>query len=194
MSDPIVPGPCPSTGCPPPTEIDCIMVEKLYDYCFQQDTIQTTPIVFTCASGTPTATCSVTSTSCTFSGSTPSGTANFVNATFVISLTVVTTITCGATTSTTTFTQSFAKTVVLCGPAGTTQDCQIVATSCGPCAVLPTGDDDQIVCPLVICTTFISFAEVALLVPTYGFCSPAPCSTTPVLPCPPSPLFPPQCV
>lgn len=29
----ILPGPCPEEGCPPPTEIVCIMVEKVYEEC-----------------------------------------------------------------------------------------------------------------------------------------------------------------
>jgi hypothetical protein len=33
----IVPGQCPPEGCPPPTRIECIVVDKVYDSCFQLD-------------------------------------------------------------------------------------------------------------------------------------------------------------
>jgi len=35
MTNQVNPGPCPSEGCPPTTEIVCISVDKVYDSCFQ---------------------------------------------------------------------------------------------------------------------------------------------------------------
>ncbi len=35
MAIQVNPGPCPPAGCPPPTEIACISVDKVYDSCFQ---------------------------------------------------------------------------------------------------------------------------------------------------------------
>lgn len=40
MSTQVTPGPCSSGGCPAPTEIDCVMVTKVYDFCFEQDVLQ----------------------------------------------------------------------------------------------------------------------------------------------------------
>jgi hypothetical protein len=53
----------------------------------------------------------------------------------------------------------------------------------------------QVCCPVNLCLLIQSTALVKLLVPTYGFCVPAPCvvSPSPPFPCPPSPLYPPQC-
>lgn len=42
----VQPGLCPPEGCPPPTRIECIKVDKLYDSCFQIDNIDRTITVF----------------------------------------------------------------------------------------------------------------------------------------------------
>lgn len=187
----VTPGPCVPLPCPEPTEIDCILVDKVFDYCFESDTVAQVcgDIPETCT-GTPvSATCSVTSATCTFTSSAPSTTPNFILATFVITVTVAFTITTTLTTCTTTATTIFTKTVLLCGPTGTVQTCEILSAACAPPAII--GDD---VCTqLSVCETFESTALVKLLIPTYGYCSPAPCQTIPLLPCPPFPLFPPQC-
>lgn len=189
MPDQPTPGPCPPTGCPPPTEIDCIMVQKLYDYCFQQDTLQSvcTTIDEACA-GATLVTCSVTA-SCVFVSSTPSSTSGFVDATFAIAATVTFSTTVDATTCTSYTTATFTKTVTLCGPSGTTQDCSVLSAVCTPPVVI----DGTVCTSVIICATYQSYAFVSLLVPTYGFCSPAPCVTLPNPPCPPGTLFPPQC-
>jgi hypothetical protein len=192
MSDQVTPGPCPTTGCPPPTEIDCIQVTKVYDFCFQADTIPNVcaPLCMP-AETVASITCTVTDCDCDLVGTpVPASTPGFVEATFLITCTVVFTLTSSSgNTCTTSTTASFIKTVVLCGPAGTAQSCTVVNESCSQPAIIGTT-----VCTTVsICVIYQSTAYVALLVPTYGFCTPAPCSTAPLLPCPPSSLFPPQC-
>jgi hypothetical protein len=191
MADQIIPGPCPPTGCPPPTEIDCIQVTKVYDFCFESDTLSNicTAIPTTCI-GATTASCTVTSCTCTFASSSPTGQDGFVNATFVIACTIQFTVSSALATCTTSTTASLLKTVTLCAPTGTVQSCQVVGESCGPVAIV----DNTVCTTLTVCTVFLSTALVTLLVPTYGFCTPAPCATLPVLPCPPSSLFPPQCL
>ncbi len=189
----VTPGPCPSTGCPPPTEIDCILVDKVYDYCIQSDTTSQlcAPLPDTCATGTVTGiSCTVTGANCSFQSSTPAATTNYINATFLISATVQFTITTTVTTCTTSATLTMLKTVTLCGPSGTTQSCSVVSATCLPPAIM----DGNVCTPgVVICSTFSSIAPTQLLVPTYGTCSPAPCVTLPLPPCPPGPLFPQQC-
>ena len=41
----IFPGICPPEGCPPPTRIECIAVDKVYDSCFQVHDITRTTTV-----------------------------------------------------------------------------------------------------------------------------------------------------
>jgi len=189
VPDQPTPGPCPSTGCPPPTEIDCIMVTKLYDFCFQQDTLQNVcaTISETCT-GATTASCTVVA-DCVFVSSTPSSVSGFVDATFAIAATVTFTTTVDTTTCTSTTTATFTKTVTLCGPAGTTQTCTVLSANC----TAPVIIDGTVCTSVIICATYQSSAYVSILVPTYGFCTPAPCTTLPSPPCPPSSLFPPQC-
>ncbi len=185
----VTPGPCPPTGCPAPTEIDCILVDKVFDYCFQADTSGTICTPFVCTGTVTGISCAVTGATCSFQSSTPAATTDFINATFLISATVDFTITTTVTTCTASTSVTLLKTVTLCGPAGTVQSCTVLSGSCAPPAIV-----DGTVCTTVtICTTFTSTAPVQLLVPAYGYCSPAPCVTQPLPPCPPSPLFPPQC-
>ena len=35
----MLPGPCPEEGCPPTREMDCLLVEKVFDQCFTEDII-----------------------------------------------------------------------------------------------------------------------------------------------------------
>jgi hypothetical protein len=188
------PGPCSSTGCPAPTEIDCIEVTKVYDSCFQTETFNNlcTPIPTNCLTiageaGTV-ATCAITAQSCSFVSAVSTGVDDFANVTFAFSLTETITLTNTAgQTCTFTVPVTFVKTVTLCAPSGTTQTCEVAGTTCGPCALI----DDQVCCQLVVCIVLQSVATVQLLVPSYGFCVPAPCAVLPILPCPPS--FPTNC-
>lgn len=181
----ITPGPCPSTGCPAPTEIDCIIVDKVYDSCIQ--TITTTQTFLA-----PTVGCSVSScaldlatSTCTVGAITPSGTTNYNNITFVITANYSVTCTTGVTLPETVDTT---QTVTLYNPSGTTPSCNILSGSC-TCVNLPNGN---ISCTISLCLLFQVTATVQLLVPTYGFCQPPVCSTVEPIPCPPIPLYPPQ--
>ncbi|NLJ76257.1 MAG: hypothetical protein GX325_03230 [Peptococcaceae bacterium] len=86
---------------------------------------------------------------------------------------------------------SFTKTVLLCAPEGTMTNCEIVNATCGPCLILC----NLISCTFDLCIVIQSVAIVKILVPSYGFCTPALCEqVSPEIPfvCPPA-LFPPQC-
>jgi hypothetical protein len=84
------------------------------------------------------------------------------------------------------------QTFTLCAPTGTTISCEIPSSALTPLAVVGT----QVCGTVTICLLVESLAMVKLLVPSYGFCTPAPCVVSPAPPfaCPPSPLYPPQCV
>ncbi len=86
---------------------------------------------------------------------------------------------------------SFTKTVILCAPEGTCTNCEIVNAACGPCLILC----NHISCTFDLCVVIQSVAIVKILIPSFGFCTPALCEhVSPVGPfvCPPA-LFPPQC-
>ncbi|MEW6182377.1 MAG: hypothetical protein AB1500_04260 [Bacillota bacterium] len=85
---------------------------------------------------------------------------------------------------------NFTKTVVLCAPEGTVTDCAVVDAACH-CVLI----GEQVCCSVDLCILIQSRAVVKLLVPSFGFCVPAPCeevSPAPPVVCPPV-LFPPQC-
>jgi len=180
----VSPGPCPSTGCPPPTQIDCIVVDKVYASCIQ--TVSITQTVPAPVAGCTPSGCSIdlSSSTCTVGAVTPSSVDNYNNITFVISAAY--SVTCGGVTTPETAVTT--TTVTLYNPSGTTPSCSILSGSCTCVAISAT----ELSCTITLCVLFQVSATVQLLVPTYGFCSPEPCQVGPVLSCPPSPLFPPQ--
>ena len=196
--DTVVPGPCPPEGCPAPTEIDCIEVTKVYDFCFQTDT-ETEPFTIPSSCGTihvgSTATATVTAVTCSAQTISPiSGSGGFANVTMLITVTEAITLTSPSGTTLCTFTGEFwyIKTVTLCAPSGVTINCSAPSTSV---TAMLAPNASEVITTTMICLLTEATALVKLLVPTYGFCVPAPCVVLPTPPftCPPSPLFPPQC-
>ncbi|PSR20063.1 MAG: hypothetical protein C7B45_16770 [Sulfobacillus acidophilus] len=179
-------GPITAGEVPPPTEIDCIVVDKVYDSCSQTLTTSQTLV----AVGT---TCSVvgcsidlSSSTCTVGAITPTVTPDYNDITFVVGINYSVSCSSGVTLSETAYVTQI---VTLYNPNGTTPSCNILSGACS-CVNLPNGD---INCTLTICLLLQTTAVVQLMVPTYGFCVPPVCPAVgPVLPCPPSPLYPPQ--
>jgi hypothetical protein len=195
MPDQVTPGPCPPTGCPAPTEIDCIIVDKVYASCAQTVNATGTFKVPNCT-GPITCAVDLTNTSCTVGAITPTGTDDINNITYVIGAVLDLTCANGTTTTETLYTT---VTVPLYNPSGTTPSCTILSGSC-TCVVLPTICDSRqddpppanISCTVSLCLLAQTTAAVQILVPTYGFCVPGPCAVGPVLPCPPTDIYPPQ--
>ena len=191
----VTPGPCPPTGCPPATEIVCIRTEKVYDFCFQnEDVAFCTPLPITCTPPAPagsTATCAITAVTCTPGTPVPvPGQPGFVTVSIVLVITMDITVLNPDGTTRCTFTTSTTqvKTVTLYAPAGTTIVCEVPTFECGPCSIV----DTTVCCSAHLCVLVEVIALVKLLVPAYGFCTPAECVVAPKLPCPPP--FPPQFV
>ena len=198
MAYPVSPGPCPDSGCPAPTEIDCIQVNRVYDFCFQ--TLTRDPLCFdipqNCGqipSGS-TATGTVSSVTCTTQQiSEIEGSGGFANALLLVTVVVSFTITNPLGVVVCTFSGEFFSftSVTLCAPDGVTVNCQVPSTFVSPATII-----NNDVCAIVtVCLLIESVALVNLLVPSYGFCVPAPCvvSAAPPFSCPPSPLYPPMC-
>lgn len=185
----IVPGPC-THGCPAPTVIECIQVPKVYDFCFLAESFSNVcASLDNCAIETgATVSCSIVGSTCTFVSSTQIGTSDFFNVTFAITVMDKVTVTApNGTSCSVPLTLSFVKTVTLCAPTGTTQSCEVAGATCGPCVVV----GHSVCCTISLCLVFLSTATVALLVPSYGFCTPSACVVSAAPPCPP--IFPVSC-
>ena len=190
----VTPGPCPTTGCPAPTEIDCIMVDKIYASC-----TQTVPVtqVLDCddlpagclppgtMSGSLPCTLDLTASMCTVGAVVASGTDSINNITYTISAVVNLTCPSGTVFPVTLYTTT---TVPLYNPSGTTPSCTVISGSCSA-VILPNGD---VSVQATLCLLLQTLARVQLLIPTYGFCAPTPCEVAAVAACPPGALFPPQ--
>lgn len=184
MATQITPGPCPSTGCPPPTEIDCMVVDKVYASCVQTVTATGTFTIVGCVAPI---TCAVdlTTSSCTVGAITSTGVDSINNITFVVD--AEWDVTCSLLPASVEHIIT-TTTIPLYNPSGTTPSCTILSASC-VCVLIGTA---TVQCTVTLCLLAQTTETVQLLIPTYGFCVPGPCEVGPLLPCPPSPLFPPQ--
>ncbi|HHX50921.1 MAG TPA: hypothetical protein GX711_05750 [Clostridia bacterium] len=203
----VVPGECPPTGCPEPTRIECIVVDKVYDSCFQiEERTRATEIgnfsgPFDVGDTLSCALAAGEKISCMEVSRTAVGDGFF---TITLLVTVPVTITNPNNPNQWVDREfTFTKTVTLCCPEGATPDCSestLLFCSCvvtennnGPSDFKPPppqGSDIEVTCDFQICLVIKCILRVQLLVPSYGFCVPAPCVTLPGV-CPPTP--PAQC-
>ena len=199
---PVIPGPCNAGECPEPTEIVCIETLKVYDFCFQNDTIENACFAIPAACLPPISTavtvnCAVASITSAVVARTPlppPAPPGFARVTIRIIVALNFTLANADGTVLCTFTADFpfVKTIGLCAPVGTDVVVEARSSRCGPCFILA---GNQVCCEIDFCLLIQSRALVKLLVPAYGFCTPAECVELPKTPlvCPPLPLFPPQC-
>lgn len=199
---PIQPGKCPPKGCPEPDRIECIVVDKVYDSCFQVDQrsrefkitignymdFETGPFapddIIPCTL-TPNA-----EITCTPISRTPTTEEGFF--TLTLSITVPMTLTNPNNKNETVDKEfRYTKTVTLCCPEGVAPDCSESTLQHCVCVVNEVNEGEIIVtCDIQVCLVIKCILSVQLLVPSYGFCVPAPCVTIPGV-CPPLP--PSQC-
>ncbi|NPV26432.1 MAG: hypothetical protein HPY81_03035 [Firmicutes bacterium] len=204
MPDLIKPGPCPPVvGCPPTTEIDCIEVLKVYDQCFREeisfgtfDLPEDLPILRCDIDFSPDAS-GLPATRCEIANIGPPDANNFrsIIARQIVRINIVlidNSVTPARLVTVTRDVAPFYTDAFLYSPNGTFAQCELVAAKC-ECERLP-GTPPQALCKIKVCKIIEIKALVKLLVPTYGFCQPAPCQPTPQVGfiCPPYPLFPPQ--
>lgn len=177
-------------------ETICIEVPKVYDFCFQAERRENicTPL---CDFRPPlgaTIKCTIKNAACNEVSRSEPNASGRSNVTFAVVVTYKLEVLNAEGEVVETFrnlTFSFTKTVVLCAPEGTFTNCEIVNTACGPCLIL----GNQICCTFDLCIVIQSVAIVKILIPSFGFCTPALCEqVSPEGPfvCPPA-LFPPQC-
>ena len=194
--DSVVPGPCdPAYGCPDPTEIACIEVTKIYDFCFQQERRENVclylPHVCAAARITDKVDCDVLNVACRELSRKPdANNSGYADVTLLVTVALEFkilrdgTLVCRFEDS-----FSFMKTVRLYAPRGTEVACKTVGSRCGPAAVV----NGQVCCSVEICLVVESRACVKLLVPSYGYCTPmSSCASPDSSSCPPQDLFPPR--
>ena len=199
MSNQVCPGVCPPGGCPPPTVIECIVVDKVYDSCYQIDDRTRTATVST-ETEWPTGPfvvgqivpCSLTEgslISCVEISSVPAGD-GFVTVTVLVSV-PMTLSNPNEEDEIVDRIFNFTKTATLCCPPGVEPDCSESTLMFCNCVITQVGIDEvEVTCDFQVCLVMKCILTVQLLVPSYGFCVPAPCTVIPSV-CPPSP--PPQC-
>jgi len=191
----ITPGPCTDDWCPPATEIDCIMVEKVYASCSQ--TVTASEVIHDMmlppgcippemTSGSLACSVDLSDSTCSVGAIVASGTDSINNITYTISAVVDITCVNGVTTAPVTLYTT--TTVPLYNPAGTTPACTILSGTCSA-VILPNG---QLSVQVTLCLLLQTIAMVQLLVPSYGYCFPSDCQVAAIGICPPSTLFPSQ--
>lgn len=173
----VQPGPIPASGAPAPSEIVCVEVEKVFDYCFQEVTVQRTlpaPAVpvgmpLRCQLNTRGASCHV------LSAQPGQEELRHVNMT----VTVPGTVEVGENTAIP-FTFVVFKSVQLYAPEGTQVHCGVTG-SCMADLIDLNGDGqaEEVGAQANLCIVIQSKASVKLLVPAYGLCVPGPVRETP---------------
>lgn len=191
----VAPGICPPEGCPPPTRIECIVVDKVYDSCFQLHEItQEVPVEFEGIFELgDTVNCRLNGDITCIELSRVSVGDGFFTITLLVSVPILLTNP-ENTEETVERIFTFIKTVTLCCPEGVEPDCSESTVNFCSCVVTRVDGGYSptltISCNLQICVVIKCILRVQLLVPSYGFCVPAPCVTLPGV-CPPTP--PAQC-
>jgi hypothetical protein len=219
------PGLCPInpyTGqreCPPTTEKDCLVVEKVFDQCFKEDIIVKK---FEIPTGPGEAcenvdltlvdsvSCTVLNADCVVVDVSPPITDNIrivtVRQDVEIEISLLDSfgnVLCTFTEFITDFFNQVQLYVpppgVMFGPGGGPfVFCEVVNSTCfcSPETVPPGDPVTQVICTVKICKIIEVTAFVKLLIPLYGYCIPRPCEAAPQqieIECPPiDSLFPPQ--
>ncbi|HLN60616.1 MAG TPA: hypothetical protein VK464_03620 [Symbiobacteriaceae bacterium] len=150
----VVPGPVRGGACPPPSEIVVVEVRKVFDFCFQEDSLERCFFVPGLGTGAAVTGCEITNVTCgEIMDREPipdqDGLA-LVSLQINIDLSISIAATANATPTTVTRTISFPKRVVLCAPTGTDVSCDVRGTCI--CTVQPTTATTATTEPNVCCT------------------------------------------
>jgi hypothetical protein len=193
--DRIVPGPVRGGACPPPTEIVVVEARKIYDFCFQEDTLERCFTVAGLGTGATVTGCEITNVTCSeiLDREPLPDQVGLALVSLQITMTLQITIvpTPNATPITMMRTISFPKRVVLCAPMGTDVTCDVRGTCI--CTVQPpttgqTTAEPNVCCTIQLCVVVTSSALVKVLVPSFGIVMPQECRVSPAFGgCPPIP-------
>lgn len=195
--DRVVPGPVRGGACPPPSEIVVVEARKVYDYCFQEDTLERCFFVPGLGPSASVASCEITDVTCNeILDREPlpdqDGLA-LVSLQITITLQLAIVPAMGAAPIMLTRNITFPKRVVLCAPTGTDVTCDvrgtcICTTQPPPVGQAATGPEPNVCCTIQLCVVVTSSAVVKLLVPAFGMVMPKECRVSPAFGgCPPIP-------
>lgn len=191
----IAPGPVRGGACPPPSEIVVVEVRKIYDYCFQEDTLERCFFVPNLGPMATVTSCQITSVRCCeILEREPipdqDGLA-LVSIQVSLELSITAVPGPGQAPVAVCRTVTFPKRVVLCAPTGTDVTCDVRGTCI--CTVQTpgagqNGAEPNVCCTIQLCIVVTSGADVKILVPSFGVVMPQECRVSPAFGgCPPIP-------
>lgn len=189
----IRPGPVRGGACPPPSEIVVIDARKVFDFCFQEETLERLFMVPGLGAGAAVVDCQITDVTCgEIMDREPlpdqDGLA-LVSIRIVLELTITIRPSPNSNPITVRRTIVFPKRVVLCAPTGTDVICDVQGTCI--CTVQPTPQNQpaepNVACTIQLCIVVQSSADVKMLVPSFGLVVPQECRVAPAFGgCPPT--------
>lgn len=192
----VFPGPCTDGHCPEPTEILCIKTNKVFDFVFQQESrdecfdVPTSchrPVSVNCRIDPQRTTCEEVGTRVPV----PNNGGLFTVTLLIRVFATVNVVDASGTVCPIDVVLPIVKAVNLCAPPGTTVECDVTAIC--TCALTTVAERFRVCCAFQLCLVISAIALVHLLVPSFGFCVPAPAAAAErVAPQCPPPL-PPQC-
>jgi hypothetical protein len=195
----IAPGPVRGGACPPPSEIVVVETRKVFDFCFQEDSLERCFFVSGLTNGATISGCEITNVTCSeiLDREPIPEQDGLALVSLQINIEITVTIqpgTVGATPITVMRTISFPKRVVLCAPTGTDVTCDVRGTCI--CTMQPpsmnqvgqVGTEPNVCCTIQLCVVVQSTALVKILVPSFGVVMPQECRVSPAFGgCPPMP-------
>jgi hypothetical protein len=175
QTDEIVPGPCPPKGCPEPTEIVCIKVDKVFDACSQRECFEDVEFCFDGRCDEVECEVKKVLTDCELTQVQEDP--PLVRAD--IEIEIVIKVTCNSFTDKRTLTVN--KQVLLFGFEE--MDCQVVAIAeCLGCDVMGIDSRTRVLCDVGLFLEVKTTDFVQLLVPSFGFCPvPPECEKLPFI-------------
>lgn len=153
-----------------PEEIVCISVDKVFDFCFQEEVVTRTLNVSLPMSTGVTGILDTRNAACQVIGEPRTGDGGLTNVT--LRVTVPATVQIANQSPMTVNFVSF-RTIQLNMPVGTSVDCDVTGTCfCGLIDVNGDSFSEELYCQANLCVVVETTARVKLLVPSYGFCAP----------------------
>lgn len=190
---PVVPGPVRDGRVPPFREIMVVETRKVYDFCFQEDTLERCFTVPNLGAGAQVLSCQISNVTCqeiTPREPIPDQPGlSLVSVQVNLQLTIQIRPDTGAQPGTLQRVIAFPKRLVLCAPQGTDVTCDVRGTCICTLQPVPAGSTEpNLCCTIQLCTTTQATADVRVLVPTFGTVVPQPCAVSPAFGgCPPMP-------
>lgn len=171
-----------------------IEARKVFDFCFQEDTLERCFFVPDVGPNATVLACDITDVVCSEVGVREpiQDQDGLALVSIQVNVTLSLTISLGPGTTPITVTRqiAFPKRVVLCAPMGTDVTCDVRGTCI--CTVQPTtgqfGTEPNVCCTIQLCITVKSYADVNILIPSFGTVVPKECQVAAAFGgCPPMP-------